>query len=58
MKTKTEMLAKKLPLSRACRNHYLDSDYTLTVMIPEMIPQTICCKSFSTIEMHQIVFLD
>ena len=24
----TEILVKKLPLSRACRNHYLDSDYT------------------------------
>ena len=37
----TIILSTKIPLSRACPNHYLDSRFTLTVMIPEMMPRVI-----------------
>ena len=33
----------KIALNRAYRNHYFDSRFTLTVMMPEMMPQSICC---------------
>ena len=34
----------KIPLNMVRRNHYLDFRYTLTIMIPELMPQAICCK--------------
>ena len=45
MKIKSqEILLMKIPLNRACGNHYLDSSCIFTVMIPEMMPRAICCK--------------
>ena len=38
------ILSIKIPLNRARRSHYLDSRCTLTVMVPEMMPWTICYK--------------
>ena len=39
----TGTLLIKIALNRAYRNHYFDSRFTLTVMMPEMMPQSICC---------------
>ena len=47
-KKNKEMLSTKIPLNRTCRNFYIDSRCTLTVMIHEMMTWTICCRnSFS-----------
>ena len=34
LKIKTEILSRKIPLNRACRNRYVDSRCTSTVIIP------------------------
>ena len=39
----TGTLSIKIALNRTYRNHYFDSRLTLTVMMPEMMPQSICC---------------
>ena len=44
MEIKAQEFYQKIPVNRACRNHNLDFRCTLTVMIPEMVPQPICCK--------------
>ena len=40
----TGILSTKIPLTKAYRNQYLHSCCTLTIMIPEMIPQAKYCK--------------
>ena len=44
-KNMKEIVSIKIPLYRACQNRYPDHLFSLTVMIPEMMPRAICCKS-------------
>ena len=41
----TGILPIKIPLNRSYWNHYLDSRCTVTVMMPEMMPQALCCTN-------------
>lgn len=45
MEVKTQdYYQQKIRLNKTRRNHYVDSHCILTVIVPEMVTQAICCK--------------